>query len=129
MESEELVVHETGDGQRVESLHEQVVGLLVILVDALSSEIEELGHLTALMVPSQHVDSPRKVKFKGVKEKDNFAGEGASIYIVSEEEVFGLLRITSDIEHLDEVIVLSMDISNDSDWVIESQQIRLLLYH
>lgn len=121
MESEELVVHETRDGQRVEGLHEQVVGLLVILVDALSSEVEELGHLTALMVPSQHVDCPRKVKFKGVKEKDNFAGKGASIYIVSKEEIFGLLRITSDIEHFDEVIVLSVDISNDSDWVIESQ--------
>jgi hypothetical protein len=127
MESEELIIHETGDGEGIEGLHEQVVSLLVVLVNALGSEVEELGHLTTLMVSSQHVDCPRKVEFEGVKEEDDFTGERSSIYIVSEEEVFGLLRIASDIEHLHEVIVLSVDISNDGDRVVESQQVRLLL--
>ena len=50
VECEEFAVDEAGDGEGVEGLHEEFVGFLVVLVEALRPEVEEGGHLAAFVV-------------------------------------------------------------------------------
>lgn len=64
MKSQELIVDEAGNGQGIKGLHEQIVDLLIVLVQALSSEIEELSHLSALVIASQHVNGLRVVELQ-----------------------------------------------------------------
>jgi len=119
MQGEELVVDETTDGEGIEGLHEEVVGLLIVLVDALGPEVEELGHLSALMVAPQHVDRGGIVQLKGVQEQHHFAREGPSVHIVPQEQVLRLRRVPSHIQHLHEVVVLPMDVPHNGHWVIQ----------
>lgn len=52
MDCEEPMVDDAGEREEVETVHEHVVNLLIVLVDALCPEIEEVGHLPALVVAS-----------------------------------------------------------------------------
>ena len=95
MKCKEFVIDETSYGECVECLHEEFVRFLVVLVHALCSEVEKLGHLPALVVSPQHVDGLGVVEFERVKEEDNFYREGAPIHIVTQEEVLCLSWVAS----------------------------------
>ena len=56
MHRQKLSVEDAGEGEGVEAVDEPLVGLLVALVQALRSEVEEVGHLTTLVVASKHAD-------------------------------------------------------------------------
>ena len=56
MDSQESTVDNTGQWNIVKWVHEQLINILVVLVGALGSEIEERCHLPALVVSSDEVD-------------------------------------------------------------------------
>ena len=56
VQGEELAVDQTRDGDQVEGIHQEVVDLLVVLVEALLPKVEEGGHLPALVVAPQEID-------------------------------------------------------------------------
>jgi hypothetical protein len=72
MQSQEFVINQTRYGKCIKSLHKEIICLLIVFIDAFSSEIKELGHLSAFVVPSQHIDCSGKVKFERVEEKYYF---------------------------------------------------------
>jgi hypothetical protein len=53
MHGDELIINKAGNGQRIEGLHEQIVGLRIVLRQYLIPEVEMLSHLPALMIPAQ----------------------------------------------------------------------------
>jgi len=83
MQGQKLVIDKARNGEGIESFHEELVGLLIVLVDTLRSEVEELGHLAALVVPSQHVNGGRVVQLQGIQKKHHLTRERASVYVVS----------------------------------------------
>ena len=85
MHSDELIIDKAGNGQRIEGLHEQIVGLQVVLRQYLIPEVEMLGHLPALMIPAQQVYRLGEIQFEGVEKEDDFHREGSSVNIVTEE--------------------------------------------
>lgn len=128
MQSKELVIDEAGDGQCIKGLHEEFIRFLVILVDTLSSEVEKLSHLPALVVAPQHVNGGWIIQLERIQEQHDFAGEGTPVDVVSQEKILGLGRVTPYIKHLHKVIILSMNVTNYSNRIIQTQQIRLLFY-
>ena len=95
VEGKELVVDEAWDRESVECFHEQVVSFLVVFVETLCSEVEELSHLPALVVSSEHEDCGGVVQFQGVQEHYYFAWERATIYVVPKEKIFSFRRIAT----------------------------------
>ena len=60
MQGQKLPIDQTGNRDQVERIHQEVVDLLVVLVEAFLPKVEEGGHLAALMV------SPQKINGMGV---------------------------------------------------------------
>jgi hypothetical protein len=85
MEGQKLFIDKARNGKRVKSVHKQIVCLLIIFVQTLCSEVEKLGHLSAFMVPPQHVNCRRKVQFQRVEQHHHFTGEGTSVHVVPQE--------------------------------------------
>ena len=50
MNRQEAVIDDAGQRKEVKGVHEHVIDLLVKLVKAFRSEIEEIGHLSALVI-------------------------------------------------------------------------------
>ena len=73
MKCKEFIVHQARNGEGVECFHEQLVSLLIVFVETLGSEVEKLGHLSALVIAPQHVNGGGEVQFQGVKQQNHFA--------------------------------------------------------
>lgn len=67
MKSQKFVVNKASNGQGIKALHEELIDLLIVLVDAFCAEIKELSHLAALMVPSQHVNRLWEIQLQRVQ--------------------------------------------------------------
>jgi len=80
-----LIINKAGNGQRIEGLHEQIVGLQVVLRQDLIPEVEMLGHLPALVIPAQQEHRLWEIQFECVEKEDNLHREGASVDIVTKE--------------------------------------------
>lgn len=50
MHCQEAVVDDASKREEVERVHEHVVDFLIVLVETLSAEVEEVGHLSALVI-------------------------------------------------------------------------------
>jgi len=118
MQCQELIIDQTTYWESIESLHKQLVSLLIVLIYTFCAEVKELGHLATLVVSTQHVYSRGKVEFERVKKKYDFTGERSSVDIVSQEQIFCLLRITSYIQHFHKIIILSMNVAYNSHRII-----------
>jgi len=87
VDGQELVVDESPDGEHVEGVHEQVVGLLVILGQHLDSEVEERGHLSSLVVASEQEHGFGVVQLDCVHEEHDFHRKRASVHIIAQEQI------------------------------------------
>lgn len=52
MNSQESVIDDASQREEVKRIHEHVIDFLVVLVETLSSEIEEVCHLSTLVIAS-----------------------------------------------------------------------------
>jgi hypothetical protein len=52
MKSKEFIIYQTRDWECIKGIHVEIIGLLIILIKTLSTEVEELGHLSAFMITS-----------------------------------------------------------------------------
>jgi hypothetical protein len=64
MQGKKFVVDKTCNWEGIKTFHEEVVDFLIILVETLCSKVEELGHLSALVVPSEHVNRLGKIQLQ-----------------------------------------------------------------
>ena len=56
MQGQKLPIDQTGTRDQVERIHQEVVDLLVVLVEAFLPKVEEGGHLPTFMVAPQKID-------------------------------------------------------------------------
>mgnify|MGYP006897129871 CR=1 FL=1 len=65
MYAEVVLVDHAGEGQSIEELHEEVVELLAVGVQTLSSEVVLFGHGAGLVVAPEEVNLLRVLYFDG----------------------------------------------------------------
>ena len=81
------------------------------------------------MIASQHDNSIFEFDFDCKNESQNLNGEATSIDIISQEDVLSSIKRSSSIiiNNLDKVVKLSMDISDDSDRILNFDNVSLFL--
>ena len=58
--------------------------------------------------------------------KDDFDAKDSTINVIAKEEVVDLTRVTCFLKHVNKVIELSMQISDNDDWLSDLHQVRFL---
>mmetsp|Transcript_57065 Transcript_57065/g.165560 ORF Transcript_57065/g.165560 Transcript_57065/m.165560 type:complete len:278 (-) Transcript_57065:84-917(-) len=126
---EELLVDDGRERQRVEALHDRFVHGAVVLELALLAEIEERGHLPRLVVAPQHVNVswPRDLERK--EEDDHLHRERPSVDVVAKKEVLRVLGVRTELHDARDVEVLTVNVADDVDRVLQLQQVGLFLKH
>ena len=81
------------------------------------------------MIASQHENSIFEFDLDGENESQNLNGEATSIDIIPQEDVLSSVKRSSSIivNNLDEVVKLSMDIPDDSDGILNFNDVSLFL--
>lgn len=80
-----------------------------------------LSHCSGFVVTTKHDHLLWEVQFQAVKEHKNFERKNTSIDVVSKEEQICLrntFRVDNLFEHVNHVIVLSVDVTDDDDGLL-----------
>jgi len=85
--------------------------------------------VTTLMVPTQHEDSFGIPHFDGNEQQIAFNRKVASVHVIAQKQVPGLARVTSNVQQLHQVKVLSMYVSANSNWGVNFQHVWFCAKH
>ena len=136
MKAEEGVVEDGGKRQAVEQIHKGQVHLLVVFPSTcvltmltLLLEIEVARHLLALVVAPKQKDPLRAVELEDDQHHHHLDGKIATIHVVSQKEKRILLQVELQLAQPEEVVELAVDVADDPNLPVYSQQIGLHLYN
>ena len=128
---EEPLVDDAGQREQVEALHEHLINLLVVFIEALGLEVEVAGHLPALVVAPDERHGVGERDLQRVQQKQDFYRERSAVDEISEKQVpghrslLGGLRVASDLQDLLEVVVLAVDVPDYCDGVVQVDEVAL----
>mmetsp|Transcript_19137 Transcript_19137/g.38634 ORF Transcript_19137/g.38634 Transcript_19137/m.38634 type:complete len:271 (+) Transcript_19137:1903-2715(+) len=125
MDPQKLSVDCGSNRKGVKAVHEGVVDVQVVFVFAFVSEVEERSHLSAFVISPQQPDAGGEVQLQSTKKDDALDRKRATIHIVTQEKILRVLRRSSHIQQLHEIVELSVDVPNDGDWVSEFENVSL----
>jgi hypothetical protein len=83
---------------------------------ALVIEAIDLVQVTGFMITSEEKEVERKFDFVCHEETVALEGSFASVYVVSQEKIIAISRLSHFAKNREEIVVLSMDISADDYW-------------
>ena len=63
--------------------------------------------------------------FQGQEQEECLDDISASVYIVAEEDVVGVGRVASYLEQFEQIVELTVDISTNGDWGLDSDGVGL----
>jgi hypothetical protein len=75
-----------------------------------------VGQNSGLVVPPEQDHVFRVLELETEQEEEDLDAELASVDVVSQKEVVGFDYGAYDVEHVDQVVELAVDVSNDVDW-------------
>ena len=129
MHTEVLPVDSSCNRQIVEQIHEMFVHVLVVLLKNLLAEIVILRALAGLVITAQHYDILRISILHGAEKNDDFRAIHSTVNIVAQkEQLLYLPLIAVDLlQHVKHIIELAVNIANDSNVSIDTQNIWLSL--
>lgn len=125
MDAEELLIHNSSQGQTAECVDAGVVDSLRVLVLALKLEGKIVRQMTAFMVSPEQPERLRVMNLERPQVEDALDTEVASVDVVSQEEIASLSGVATNFEKLHQIVVLSVDISADGDGGIHLKKVRL----
>lgn len=123
MDAEKLLVHDSSEGQAAKGFDTGLVDGLGVLVLALELKGEVVGQMTALVVAAQQPERLGVVNLERPQVQDALDGKVATVNVITEEEVARLGRVAADLEQLHQVVVLSVDVTADSDRGVHLEQV------
>ena len=127
MDAEVTAGHHSSQGETIECVHVQVVGLLVVLVKDLLSEAVVCGTHAGLVVAPQQVNSMRRVQLEGEQHHADLVGENTAVDVVSKEQVVRKgVQLLLDVEHAAQIIELAVQIANDGAGASDFETVWLL---
>lgn len=125
VDAEELLVHNSSQGQRAERLHAGLVDGLGIFMPALQLEGEVIRKVAALVVPAQQPEGLGVVYLEGPEVQDALDAEVSPVNVVAEEEVPRLGGVATDLEELHQIVVLAVDVAADGDGRVHLEEVGL----
>ena len=75
MHCEEALVDDASEREEIEALHKKIVDFLIVFVETLAPKIEEVGHLSALVVSSDEGHCGWMPDLQYVEKQQYFYGE------------------------------------------------------
>ena len=108
---------------RIKDFHEHIVYFNVEPLQDFIPKSERLSHVSRLMIAPEHDHVPWEVQLNSEEQDTHFNAKDSSVNIVTKEEVVETTRLPSLADHIEQVCVLSMDISDDTDWLFNLNKI------
>ena len=112
---------------RVKHLHEEVVDFDVKSAQYFFSEGESFSHVTRLMVSTEQHHGLGVVQLNSKKQDAHIDSKDATIHIVAHEQVVQIAWLTCLANHVQQISILTMDVSHDADGFGNVDQIWLSL--
>jgi hypothetical protein len=97
----------------LKSRDDLIIHLYIEFLTAFVSKREVLGHIFGLVVASEKDDGGWKAEFQAEEKQNALDPKHASVHIVPQKQIIELFGFSSFVDHMAEVIVLSMDVSYD----------------
>lgn len=117
MEAEHFILYNSSKRQVIKEVGKILPDIWVpVFSKALIIESIDLGDLSTLMVSSKNGNSISESNLEQYKKSYRLERIIASINIVSHKQVVGVRRKPSNSEEFHEIVILSMDVSANSDW-------------
>ena len=113
----------TGNRHAVEDLHEEVVDFHVEALQDLVAEGESFRHVSRLVVSSEQNDIGREVHFERKEQDADFDALDASVHVVAKEEIVQTAGLSRLGDHVEQIRVLAMDISNHTNRLLNLHEI------
>ena len=133
MDTEKRFVDNTGDWKRIEKVHKLVVYTLIVCSYTFFPEVVLLSHASGLVVSPQKKDMFRVLNLNSNQQCDDLKGLIPSIDIISKEDDLLLIlgkyigfKNVRERQYFEQIENLSMDISDDSNWVSPLNDIGLI---
>lgn len=120
-----LLAYVTSNWHSIEDLHEHIVDFNVEPLQYFVPERERFSHVARLVIAPQKHNVPGEVLFDGEEQNAHFDSKDASVDIVAEEEVIETARLTSFADHVEQVSILSMDVADNADRLVDLNQVGL----
>lgn len=114
MNAEELVINDGSQRQSIKSSHDCFINIQGILVIALETEREMLGKVSTFVITAQEINLVGIVQLEGQEVDEAFDRKVAAIDVVTKEkEGFVGWLGAGYLEHFNQIIVLTMNITNN----------------
>ena len=126
VDREEPLVDDAGQREEVEALHEEVIDLLVVLVETLAAEVEEVGHLAALVVSADEGYGVGEGDLERVEQDEHFDRKRSAVDEVAQEEVLRVLRVAADLQDPLQVVVLPVYVAHHRYRVLQVYQVAFV---
>jgi len=112
MQAEDLLLHQSGEGQVVEQVSEIFPHVRIpINSETLVIKPIHLGNLPTLVVPAGHGDAVLEAHLQRHQQCHSSHGVISPVHIVPHEQVVGLRGLASDPKKLEQIGVLSVNVS------------------
>ena len=115
------------NGHRVEDLHEEVVHFDIEALQDLITESKGLSHIARLVVASEQDHILWEVQLDGEEQDADLNAKDASIDVVSQEKVVQAARFSCLGDHVEQVSVLAVDITDDTDGLLDLDKVGFVL--
>ena len=129
MHGKVLIIDNAGKRHGVEDIHENIIQLFIILVNYFLSKSKVLGHTPRFVITSEKNNFLRVAYLKGKKNDQNSCTKNTSVNVVSEEQVIDILGVPSLVEHVAEIVVLTVEVTNNDNRLSNSHEIWLFLHY
>ena len=100
MHRQVLLADRARDGHRIENFHEQVIDFNIEALQDFVAEGESFGHVSRLVIASQHDDVSWEVLLDGEEQNADLDPLDATIDIVTQEEIVKTAGLTSLADHV-----------------------------
>ena len=119
MNNKYLSVYAVSNRKEAEQLREKLISLDVVFVLDLTFETIHLIQISWFMVAPSHEEMTRIESFPSQQANDDFNWEGTPVNEISIEQVgISLGWITIDLEDIHQIIILSVNITADSYFLV-----------
>lgn len=98
VDAEELLVHNSGQGQAAERVHTGLVHGLGVFVPAFELEGEVIGQMAAFVVSAKQPEGLGIVDLERPEVENAFYAEITTVDIVAKEQIPSLGRVAADLE-------------------------------
>ena len=123
MKGQKLSIDDTSNRESVETVDDQIINFLVEFLKTLLSEIVVGSHLPALVISPEKENVVREINFQSVEHQNDLDSVNSSINIIPQKQILRGLGISPTSENFPHVVKLSVNVSDQRDWILQIEQI------